>query len=195
MATFDPKAHNKPKEPDGKENVPSGEYLLANVWFKRKTNGKKKPYLRMKTVVIYGPAKDRYFYDYVGIDMDSSGQMYRLAVLCEALGAEAFDLSKDNEVRGALLFKPFKGRVKRERNGQYINCTVERVIPELSPEERQACDRWVLERELEQEQRQGGGGGDDFGDDDGFGGGGGGGLEDPGDPGAGSPVDDDDIPF
>lgn len=166
MANFDPK-----KPPGGGTNdnsgVAAGDYLLVIKNLKR-AHGKQsgKPYLRTCFQVIHGPAKGKTFFDSLSLDMENSGAMFRLSMLCEQVGSGSFDLDNDNEIRDAIQGKPFKARVSREVSGQYTNNGIARYLnKEVTDFDRRVIDTWLVD---DAERKQfGGGGGDDGGNRDG----------------------------
>lgn len=195
MAMFDPKNRPAPTKDDG---VPSSDYLIVLKNFSRreaKTDGK--PYLRGRYEIIAGPAKGKTFFDSIGLDVTNAGTAFRLSMFAELCGVnQAFDLDDDQVLRELLCNKPFKARVKRTVQGQYVNNGIERYFPlkDVSQREQEIMNIWAMEWE---EKRQHGGGGsggydegaphaaagDDYGG--GYGGYGGGSSSGP----------DDDIPF
>ncbi len=171
MATFDPK--NPPGGGAGNNNdgVPASDYLLIVKNFKRQ-EGKtsRKPYLRACFEVIHGPAKGRTFFDSLSLDMSNSGAMFRLSMLCEQVQSGAFDLDDDQAIKDAILRKPFKARVSREVNGQYVNNGIARYLnKEVSDFDRRIMETWAFD-DAERQQHGGGGGygvdGDGLPDDD-----------------------------
>jgi len=179
MATFDPSQHKT--APDSDSGVPAGDYLLIIKSFSRKSGKSSgKPYLRTLFKVIHGPAKGKTFFDSLSLDLGNSGAMFRLSMLAEQCGAGAFDLDRDSEIRDALANKPFKARVSREVNGQYINNGIARYLgKEITDFERRVMDTWLVDYA---ENQQFGGGGDGVDGE---------GLPD----GDVPPPSDDDIPF
>lgn len=196
MAMFDPKNRPAPSSNDG---VPGGDYLVVLKNFSRKfANKTGQPYLRGRYEIVAGPAKGKQFFDSIGLDVTNPGTAFRLSMFAELCGVtEAFDLDDDNLLRELLCNKPFKARVNRSIQGQYVNNGIGRYFPlkEVSQREQELMAVWSME--WEEKQAQGGGGGqssfderaphaaDGYGGDD-FGGGYGGGS---------SSNPDDDIPF
>lgn len=201
MAMFDPK--NRPK-PDNKD-LPASDYLLVLKSFERRSaKGSNKPYLRGRFLIIHGPAKGKSFFDSISLDTDNSGAMFRLSLLSEQCGVtEPFDLDDDNILRAKLCGRPFKATVNRKISGEYVNNGIQRYITKVSDSEREVMERWLIEKQEEDEFNGGGhrDGGNEYGmpddgvpppgDDDFMGGGGRRGGR--GDGGAGGGYDD--IPF
>lgn len=169
MATFDPK--NRPQGNNSNDGVPGGDYLLIIKNFQRRTGkASSKPYLRTCFEVIHGPAKGKTFFDSMSIDMDNGGAMARLSMLAEQVDSGAFDLDSDAEIKQALVRKPFKARVSREVNGQYVNNGISRYLnKEITDFDRRVMETWVFD-DAERQQHGGGGGygvdGDGLPDDD-----------------------------
>jgi hypothetical protein len=165
---FDPKAHGGGS---GDADLPSGEYFLVLRWFERRTSKKNTPYLRCKYAIIHGPKAGTEFFANLSIDASNEGAAGRLSVFCAAVGvSEAFSLDDDEALRRLFINKPFKARLSRKADGQYINHDIERYLLKVSDAERKLMDGWVLdEQEAEaMGERRGGsrGGGGAFVDDD-----------------------------
>lgn len=166
---FDPKAHTGSGD---SSDLPSGEFLLALRWFERRTSKKNTPYLRCKYVVIHGPKAGAEFFANLSIDTHNEGAAGRLSVFCAAVGvSEAFSLADDDALRRLFVDKPFKARVSRKVNGEYVNHDIERYLLKVSDAERKLMDGWVLDQQEAEAmgERRGSGqgsGGGDFADDD-----------------------------
>lgn len=212
MTRFDPKnsgggSGGGGDRGDGLRDVPPNDYLLAMVGFSVKT-GKKPPhrdYMNARFRVIHGEYDGAEFYCSVGIDVSNQNIANRLGVYCRCVGHdEEFDPADKGDLSRVFIGKPFKAKVSRRENGQYINNDVNRYILEVSDDERGIMNLFAAnfrDTEAPNSWGQTGGGtqdpqGDPFAGDgerggsggDPFGGGGG----DSG--GARNPADDD-IPF
>lgn len=170
---FDPKKHGGGSGGGDAEVLAAGEYLVAMVWLKR-AQGRNGDYLRAKYQVCAGPHAGKTFFANVGLNVENEGTAGRLSVYCTCIGqTEAFDLKSDRSLQKVFLGKPFKARVKVEKNGQYTNNDIERYVPKVSAVEQEQMRGWVLDQA---EQRSADGkGSDDFDD--------------------APPPGDDDIPF
>lgn len=162
MATsFSPKDHKNRQQEEG---VPAGDYSLALRSFTRKRSAKGVDYLRGRFEVVAGPGKGGVFFDAIGLDISNAGIAFRLSMLAELCGqTAAFDLDSDQECRAALCNRPFRARVKRSVDGQYINNGIERYIPadKYTESELQAMNTWLMEFEEKRDMHNGGGGGGD----------------------------------
>lgn len=144
MAMFDPKQHQQQQQSEG---VAAGDYLLVMKSFSRKT-GKtsNKPYLRALYKVIHGPAKGSTFFDSLSIDTSNSGAMFRLSMFAEQCQSGAFDLDDNEAIKEALCNKPFKARVSRQRDGEYINNGIQRYLGnEITEYEQRVMDTWAVD--------------------------------------------------
>jgi hypothetical protein len=161
MATFDPK--NRPAQQDN-DGVPGGDYLIVLKNFARKTSAAGNPYLRARYEVIAGPAKGKQFFDSIGLDVSNSGTAFRLSMFAELVGrTEAFDLENDAELREVFCNRPFKARIKRTVQGQYVNNGIERYVPakDVSQRENEIMAIWSME--WDEKHAHGGGPGGDQG--------------------------------
>ena len=116
-----------------------GPYLLALVWFQRKTgrdSGRR--YLRVKYQVIGGRAKGASFFDMISLDLSKPGTVTRWQIFSDAVGVqEPFELGsweEDNEdegdenLRRLFLRQPFGADVSKEKDGQYRNNRIQQFI-------------------------------------------------------------------
>lgn len=157
MPVFDPR--NAPKPDTSNIGVPAGDYLLVMRGFNRKDSAKGNPYLRAGFEVIDGSAKGKKFWDAVSLDLSNPGTVSRLSLLFEATDAGAVELEDDKALREAICNKPFKARVNRKKEGQYINNGIERYLnSKVTEEERDFMKAWREEWEAQREMNGGGGG-------------------------------------
>lgn len=144
---FDPKAGNA----GGDTSAPSGEYLVALVWFERRRNkAKTADYLRGKYEVVSGDQAGKTFFANQSLDLTTAAG--RLSVWCASVGhEEPFDLDDDKAIRRAFLNRPFRATVERAEKGGYVNHDIKRmtVAAKLTDAERKAIEGWVLDREQE----------------------------------------------
>lgn len=202
---------------DGPRDVPPNDYLLAMVGFSVRTGRKSgKPYLNARYRVIHGEQEGAEFYSSLGIDTTNHNIANRLGVFCRCIGQEdEFDLEDKGDLMRVFIGKPFKAKVSRKEQNQYINNDVERYIPTVSDAERSIMRLFERNfRDTESSSGWGQSGGGTRGDDpqgDPFAGGDQRGASNTGDPSGGSggsdpfdrnppPHDDngrtnDDIPF
>lgn len=137
--------------------LPPGDYLLAIRSLERKTSKARKPYLQTKIEVIAGPAKGKKFRDGMSLDFGNEGASFRFALLLEQCRVATIDdTDDDNEIRRAVLNKPFKARVKRSFDGDWVNNSVERYLVgvAVTDEDRAAMDEWEANHEGEAEQQE-----------------------------------------
>ena len=188
MANFDPKktADEASKNRDlSKLGLPASEFLIAMKDFDLKESQRGKPYIKAEFVVIAGPAKGKKFKDAMSLDLDNSGSMARLSMLCNEIGQEeTFDLDDESMLRKVLLGKPFKARVNRKIENGYVNNGVERLIvgDKVSAAEREIMESWIVANAEERSYDSGSGGTTHAG--------GGGGYDEDA-----PPPTDDDLPF
>lgn len=156
MSTFDPTKHGG----GGGGGIPAGEYILAIVWFERRTAKSGGSYLRAKYQVCVGAKAGQTFFSNLSIDTSKEGSAGRLAVFCACVGQqEAFSLTDDKVLRRVFVGKPFKARVSVKVEGQYTNNDIERYVPKVTDAERRMMDGWVLDQN--EDKAMNGGGSDD----------------------------------
>jgi hypothetical protein len=157
MATFDPK---KARE-EGNQGIPPADYLLAIKTFERKESKKGKDYLLCKIGVIHGAAKGKTFRDIISLDVDNSGTAFRLSLLMEGVGhEEAIDLRSDEDLRKALINRPFKAKVNRKVENGYTNNGIERYLvgQAVTDGEREIMNDWVIDASATDDYDNPGGG-------------------------------------
>lgn len=148
MSLFDPKKNGEGGGGRSDASIPSGEYLLALVWFERRRSKRGNDYLRAKYEVVAGQRAGATFFSNLSLDVASPGTAGRLSLFCACVGQEvAFDLGKDEEVRKAWCGKPFKARVEVRTEGGWTNVDLARYLPQLTDAERKAADGWVLDQQ------------------------------------------------
>lgn len=135
--------------PDREPDVPiaPGDYMLALVWFQRKY-GRKGDYLRCRFQVIAGPLKGQGFYANMGLDLSNRGTSVRWDIYAEyGRRGPAWSLDEDRDIIRVFKGAGFKGRVKRETRGQYINNDIEQITYRrmLSQQEEQVISDWDKE--------------------------------------------------
>lgn len=144
--TFNPDDHKPdPTKQSGDDKFleRAGDYLLAFTWAGQVGENKNgKLNVRMKAEVIAGPEAGRIVFDSVYL---TPASYQRLGALCAAMGQREPFRFTDSEIRRALLFKPFKCSVKMESYDGQRRGKLGFVKPEVSPEERETMDTWVLE--------------------------------------------------
>lgn len=109
--------------------IPAGEYMLALVWFKRRTSARGNPYLRCRFVVCGGPKKGEGFFCPWSLDTSKPGCRKRWELWMEGVGcSEQIDLDDDGVIARVFRGKPFKAEVKREQRGEYESNDIDRLI-------------------------------------------------------------------
>lgn len=172
---FDPNAH-KP-DPNQKSSdflERPGKFLVALTWMSELAENKNgKLNARFKVEVIAEARRD-------GVDDTDAGLIFfdniyfvpttyqRLGALCAAMGVnEAFKFT-DQQVKRALLFRPFKTSVKVESSDGRKFAKLGFVEPSVTSEERAAMDQWVVDAaERRAADSAAGGASNEFGGDDG----------------------------
>ncbi len=115
------------REPD--KPVPPGEYLLALVWFARRTSKGGNDYLRCRFTVCSGPLKGRGFFTPWSLDTSNPGCKRRWEVWMEQVGCdEEIDLDSDRAINQHFKGAPFKAEVQTKQRGQYTNTDLGRLI-------------------------------------------------------------------
>lgn len=134
MARVDPRG---PREQ--REALHPGQYLLALVWFGRKTsNNTGNRYLSCKFEVVGGRAKGQSFFSVMGLDLSKSGTVSRWQSYADACGVEgAFELGEydegtedegDQNIRALFLGVPFGAEVTKDYSGGYTNNGLGRYV-------------------------------------------------------------------
>lgn len=159
MAVFNPK--EAPKPDTSNIGVPANDYLIVIKGFKRKQGQKSgADYIRCGFEVIDGVCKGQKFWDAVSLDLNNAGTVARLSLLFEATEAGAVELEDDKALREAICNKPFKARVSRSKQGQYVNNGIERYLnSKVTETERDTMKAWREDWEAQREINGGGGGG------------------------------------
>jgi len=182
MATFDPSANAPDPNSGGSRRWldRGGKFCVAFTTLRdRKRTRGGKEFLLFRGEVIDGQPtgqEGKKFTQRVFINEEA---WKRLGAMCLAMGlSEPFDLSSDQEVREAMLLRPFKARFKVESHdgNDYAKIAYSEPRDSMSKGEAERCDEW-----LENARERGLDGWDDADDM--------GGGERPPPPG------DDDIPF
>ncbi len=115
------------REPD--EPIPPGEYLLALVWFARRTSNANNEYLRCRFVVCSGPMKGNGFFCPWSLNVGKPGCRKRWELWMEACDVDsAIDLDNDRAISEAFKGVPFMAEVKRDQRGQYEGNDLDRMI-------------------------------------------------------------------
>lgn len=151
MGVFDPSKNRT--DPNKKrtyaDDVPlekPGTYLLAFVYAKPiSETDKGNAFMRFKAKVIHGPFKDQAFWPDVFL---TPGAMQRLGALTESMGLgqdDTFDTESSEEVRKALIFKPFKAKVATRRNNGKTYADIKYAETDVSEEERAIMRAWLAE--------------------------------------------------
>lgn len=156
MPKFDPK--DNAGSGSNAEIVPAGRYGLALVWFTRRTSRAGTDYLSVKYEITDGPMKGKSFFSMIGLDLSQNGTRVRWSLLCQVCGVqEEFELGSSNDGTAAegdeniarlFKFKPFRGEVTVEKNGEYTNNTVARIIKSenWTRQERDLMAQWETEQ-------------------------------------------------
>lgn len=180
------------------EALPADDYVLAMVALSRKISRNGAEYLSCKWEVVAGQLKGSGFWSGLMLDLSKQGTVTRWQLLIEACGiTEDFELGSgeegtaregDDNVRRLFFRKPFVARVSRERNGDYTNNTIERVIPRRLWTQQQTDQifGYITDHESQQDPESRA---DDPSDDDSYGG------RETKVSSAEDDFDDDDIPF
>lgn len=179
MAMFDPKKHQDPDDNGGGGNylTTADDYLLACTGFARAKSRTGKPYLKCRFRVIHGPMKDKTLAQNIFLNEESLWKLGRWTAAMDY--SEPFDLDSDKDVREALCFRPFLGRVsirsETSQDGVRKYADIEMFLARLTDDQVEVINQWTADNEAKREAT------------------GGGAFSDPetGDPG----VQDDDIPF
>lgn len=108
-----------------------GPYLLALVWFQRKTSKGGNRYLSCKFEVCGGRFKGRGFFCPMGLDLSKPGTVSRWQMFADACGVtEEFELGEydddtetegDRNIQRLFVGAPFGCEVTRETQGGYTN--------------------------------------------------------------------------
>ena len=126
-----------------------GEYLLALVWFDRRTGRTSgSPYLRCKFVVCAGSQKGKAFFTPWSLDLSKRGAAKRWELWMEQVDCEEeIDLQDDRAISKAFKGKPIKAEVKVGKRNGYDNTDIDRLIyPRLYSEmDRQDMAAWDKE--------------------------------------------------
>ena len=111
----------------------AGEYLLALVWFDRRTSRQGNDYLQCRFVIASGPAKGRGFFCPWSLNTTNRGTQQRWAIWMEQVGCDQeINLDDDMAIRAAFKGKPFKAEVSlRTRNGYEENDLHRLIYPRL----------------------------------------------------------------
>jgi hypothetical protein len=137
------------------QGLPPDDYLLAIVDFERVESKNGRPYLKTKTKVISGPAKNKTFRDRLMVPrMDRNGNVHaddggiagRFGSQLMACGWEDdIDPASDRALREALIGKPFKARVKRKVSDGWVDNEVERYLTgdKITEDEASAMADWA----------------------------------------------------
>lgn len=144
MAMFDPK---KAREQGGNKGIPAGDYLIAIKSSKLQTSKAGNDYRRCTYVVIAGAAKKRTFFD--NVFWHTEGAQFRLAIMAEQVGCEeSFDPTDDASFARHFHGRPFKARLSRKANGEYVDNGIDRVLTgkDVTDAERQTMQEWVVEQ-------------------------------------------------
>lgn len=142
MAMIDPK---KAREQNGNRGVPAGDYLVAIKSSKIQHSKNGNTYRHCLYQIIAGPAKKRTFFDNVFWHTD--GAIARIGFMAEQVGCEeAFDPEDDRAFAAHFHGKPFKVRLSRKQNGDYVDNGIERILKDVTDAERQLMQEWTVEQ-------------------------------------------------
>ncbi len=99
------------------ELLPVAVYLLALVWFERRTSTRTgKPYLWCRFRVVHGEHAGREFYCGVAVDIAQHACAQRWSVWAEALSLDhAIELDDDAEIARSFLGRVFKSQVVHDK--------------------------------------------------------------------------------
>jgi hypothetical protein len=155
---FDP-GGELPKKPNNEQEVPSGEYLLALVWFDRKISREKgTEYFRTKYQVCSGELRGAAFFSMLGVDGTKYGTARQWQEFAQSVGVKvAFELGSmaegntaaaDAEIKRLFTNIPFLATVVRKSSGQYTNSSIKRFLPPETMENshRREAQEWSVNR-------------------------------------------------
>ncbi len=120
--------------------IPSGQYPIALVWFKRQTakNDSRKEYIRGKYEVCAGPLKGQAFFANTHLDTFKEGTARRWMIWMESVGCEEeWEMGShregnaregDDNIRRIFVGRGFVAKVRREQSGQYENNDIEQFV-------------------------------------------------------------------
>lgn len=116
------------REPD--KVLPPGEYLLALVWFIRRTSQAGNAYLRCRFVVCSGPKKGEGFFCPWSLNVGNPGCRKRWELWMEACDVDSeIDLDSDRVISESFKGVPFMAEVKVDNRGQqYEGNDLDRLI-------------------------------------------------------------------
>lgn len=133
---------------DKDELLRAGEYILALVWFERRTSQRGNEYLQCRFVVAAGPAKGRGFFCPWSLNTDNGGTQQRWAIWMEQVQCEQeIDLDDDRAIARIFKGKAFKAEVSlRTHNGYEQNDLRRLVYPRTYGDlDRGDIDAWNIE--------------------------------------------------
>lgn len=127
MASFDPGA-----AVSGEVEVPSADYLLRAVWFKREQNkAGDGEYLRVKWEIVAGNHTKATFFANMSCKIHVDGVAARWRSISKGLDiTEAFEVGGaqgDKDFSRLVMNRPFKARVARTEDGEWINYDIQRT--------------------------------------------------------------------
>lgn len=149
------------------EALNAGDYVLAMVALtRRQGRDSGKQYLSCKWEVVAGRSKGASFWDMLGLDVTQPGTVTRWNLLFEACGVtEEFELGElgddsgrqgDADIRRLFFKRAFVGRVSKERNGDYTNNRIDRVIPrrQWTQEQTDQIFEYITEQDAERDPEE-----------------------------------------
>lgn len=199
-------------EGGGRDLLRPGTYLLALVWFARRTaKGSGKPYLNCKFTVCGGRFAGKDFFTIVSLDLGKPGTVTRWQIWKDACGIEEsdfelggegdeeLDAEGDENIRRLFMGVPFAAEVRQNTQGQYTNNELGQFVFRKNWHEQWHAwaDEWLQKRAARSQRppedyagdpddaEPEPAGGDEYQDD---------GFSEPNRPPP-PPADDDDIPF
>jgi hypothetical protein len=129
--------------------IPPGKYLIALVWFQRKTAKSGSEYLTCKFEICAGPLAGEGFFTMVSLDTGKTVPCKRLELWMENVGRDTeIDLDSDQEIAEAFRGKAFKATLLTRRNGSYVNVEIDRFayLRDYTDEDDAACEAWEAKR-------------------------------------------------
>jgi hypothetical protein len=145
---FKPGAQTETGDDTGRRpqvEIPPGKYLIALVWFQRKTAKSGSEYLTCKFEICAGPLAGEGFFTMVSLDTSKSVSCKRLELWMENVGRDTeIDLDSDKDIAEAFRGKAFKATLLTRRNGTYVNVEIDRFAytRDYTADEDAACEEW-----------------------------------------------------
>lgn len=126
-----------------------GEYMLALVWFERRTaKGSGNRYLQCKFVVVAGSQKGKGFFTPWGLNMENRHASKRWQIWMEQVDCrEEVDLDSDQAISRVFKGKAFKAEVKLSQRNGYDNTDIHHLIYPGRYDEMDRADMRAWEKE------------------------------------------------